>query len=128
MGLWAQIGAAGIRRFPGHAISGLFPSTRAWQLLPWWRRYCFRPGQFFDQATYLHYNYFLDYDPRLGRYIESDPIGLAGGINTYAYGSNDPLGHIDALGTQGAASGAADGEIGVGTDYSGYCSGGGGGV
>jgi RHS repeat-associated protein len=35
------------------------------------------PGQFFDQATYLHYNYFRDYDPRLGRYIESDPIGLS---------------------------------------------------
>ncbi|MGA9726646.1 MAG: RHS repeat-associated core domain-containing protein [Methylocella sp.] len=42
------------------------------------------PGQFFDQATYLHYNYFRDYDPRTGRYLESDPIELAGGINTYA--------------------------------------------
>jgi RHS repeat-associated protein len=42
------------------------------------------PGQFFDQATRLHYNYFRDYDPRMGRYIESDPIGLAGGINTYS--------------------------------------------
>jgi RHS repeat-associated protein len=48
------------------------------------------PGQFFDQATKLHYNYFRDYDPRTGRYIESDPIGLDGGINTYAYGRNDP--------------------------------------
>jgi len=38
------------------------------------------PGQFFDQATYLHYNYFRDYDPRTGRYIESDPIGLAAGL------------------------------------------------
>ena len=36
------------------------------------------PGQFHDQATHLHYNYFRDYDPRLGRYIESDPIGLGG--------------------------------------------------
>jgi RHS repeat-associated protein len=80
------------------------------------------PGQFFDQATKLHYNYFRDYDPRLGRYIESDPIGLDGGINTYAYGSNDPLRHIDPLGTQGAASGGVEGEFGVGTDYSGYCS------
>jgi RHS repeat-associated protein len=31
------------------------------------------PGQFHDQGTHLHYNYFRDYDPRLGRYIESDP-------------------------------------------------------
>ena len=38
------------------------------------------PGQFFDQSTKLRYNYFRDYDPRTGRYIESDPIGLQGGI------------------------------------------------
>jgi RHS repeat-associated protein len=37
------------------------------------------PGQFFDQSTKLRYNYFRDYDPRTGRYIESDPIGLQGG-------------------------------------------------
>ncbi|MGH6838949.1 MAG: RHS repeat domain-containing protein, partial [Methylocella sp.] len=56
------------------------------------------PGQFFDQGTKLHYNYFRDYDPRLGRYIESDPIGLAGGINTYAYARGNPLVRTDASG------------------------------
>jgi RHS repeat-associated protein len=56
------------------------------------------PGQFFDQATKLHYNYFRDYDPRTGRYIESDPIGLAGGINTYAYAGSNPLSRIDPRG------------------------------
>jgi RHS repeat-associated protein len=56
------------------------------------------PGQFFDQATKLHYNYFRDYDPRLGRYIESDPIGLAGGINTYAYAEGHPLIRTDPTG------------------------------
>ncbi|MHB8425415.1 MAG: RHS repeat-associated core domain-containing protein [Gammaproteobacteria bacterium] len=56
------------------------------------------PGQYYAAETGLNYNYFRDYDPAIGRYIESDPAGLAGGINTYTYVSNNPLRYRDPLG------------------------------
>ena len=56
------------------------------------------PGQRFDIETGLHYNYFRDYDPSLGRYTQSDPIGTRGGLNTYGYASQNPLLWIDPLG------------------------------
>jgi RHS repeat-associated protein len=49
------------------------------------------PGQYYMAETGLMYNYFRDYDPQTGRYIESDPIGLESGINTYAYVEDNPL-------------------------------------
>jgi len=56
------------------------------------------PGQYFDKETNLHYNYFRDYDPAIERYIQSDPIGLRGGVNTYAYVGGNPVGQSDRLG------------------------------
>lgn len=53
------------------------------------------PGQDSDDDVGLYYNWHRYYNPNTGRYISSDPIGLAGGENTYAYVGNDPLGSVD---------------------------------
>ncbi len=58
------------------------------------------PGQYDDEETGLHYNLFRYYAPECGRFVSQDPIGLAGGINLYAYAPN-PLSWIDPLGLCG---------------------------
>ncbi len=56
------------------------------------------PGQYADVETELFYNYFRDYDRFTGRYIQADPIGLAGGINTYKYAQSNPFMRVDPFG------------------------------
>jgi len=56
------------------------------------------PGQVFDRETGTAQNYFRDYDAATGRYVQADPIGLAGGLNTYAYGLSNPLAYSDPSG------------------------------
>ncbi|MCX2806710.1 RHS repeat-associated core domain-containing protein, partial [Microbulbifer thermotolerans] len=56
------------------------------------------PGQIQGGETTFYYNYFRDYDPSLGRCLTSDPIGLLGGPNTYAYVGGNPVKYIDPKG------------------------------
>ena len=56
------------------------------------------PGQRYDAATGLNYNYFRDYDAGSGRYVQSDPIGLSGGASAYAYADGNPGRLIDSFG------------------------------
>lgn len=62
------------------------------------------PGQQYDRMSRLHYNYFRDYEPGVGRYIESDPIGLQGGISTYSYAMSTPVRFIDPRGKSASDS------------------------
>ncbi len=63
------------------------------------------PGQYYDEETGLHYNYFRGYDPAVGRYLQSDPLGLMADPNTYLYVWSNPLLFFDPLGLFGRGSG-----------------------
>lgn len=57
------------------------------------------PGQWWDEETGTHYNVFRDYEPGLGRYLQSDPLGFnEDGFNIYLYARSDPISRVDILG------------------------------
>jgi RHS repeat-associated protein len=65
------------------------------------------PGQQYDSATGFSYNYFRDYEPGIGRYVQSDQIGLLGGVTTYSYANSNPFTVIDRYGLAGDCPGCA---------------------
>ena len=56
------------------------------------------PGQYYDEETNTHQNYFRDYGPEIGRYVQADPIGSSGGVNYYVYVKSEPISHRDEKG------------------------------
>ena len=79
------------------------------------------PGQYYDKETALHYNMKRDYDSGIGRYVESDPLGIRAGLDTFAYVGSSPLLSVDPDGLinwKGTFSGAAGGLVfGFGAYY-----------
>ena len=71
------------------------------------------PGQYFDVETRLNQNWNRDYDSTVGRYVQSDPLGVIGGVNTYEYVDGNPLKYIDSDGLNPAASIIVGAEIGT---------------
>lgn len=65
------------------------------------------PGQYFDKETNTHYNYYRDYSPDIGRYVEADPLGVLTTKSPtpttrlnhlYTYVDSNPLSRIDPTG------------------------------
>ncbi len=68
------------------------------------------PGQYQDDETGLHYNWYRYYDNSIGRYVTRDPIGLGGGLNTFGYVLANPLMYFDANGKEPRSTVGGDDE------------------
>jgi RHS repeat-associated protein len=82
----------------GHISLRELPTLTMWIYEQYWGVKFGFPGQYEDVETGLHYNWNRYYDPKSGRYLTPDPVGIEGGINLYAYVKNNPVNLKDVLG------------------------------
>ena len=66
------------------------------------------PGQQYDREIGTHYNYFRDYEAGIGRYVQSDPIGLEDDASLFSYAGCDPISYVDAVGEKRSRAGRAE--------------------
>tara|TARA_B100000508_G_scaffold60333_1_gene47217 strand:- start:251843 stop:256078 length:4236 start_codon:yes stop_codon:yes gene_type:complete len=68
-------------------------------------------GQVFLENTGLYHYKARAYHPGFGRFMQTDPIGQAGGLNIYAYVGGDPVNYTDPNGECGTPLSAVGGAI-----------------
>ena len=113
-GTTAQTGAGGSANSAPNKNPQLVTGTAAQIAAASFEQNLRMPGQIQDQETKKFYNYFRTLNPVIGQYDSSDPIGLGGGLNTYAYVANDPLTQVDMF---GLANGPAIGWLNAKRDW-----------
>ncbi|MFS1525204.1 RHS repeat-associated core domain-containing protein [Microbulbifer sp. 2304DJ12-6] len=72
------------------------------------------PGQIKVAEAPYYYNYYRNYEPMIGRFIQGDPLGLYDGLNTYTYVDNNPLIYTDPTGEFGVLGGVIGGVVDLG--------------